>query len=267
MKPRLGVVSYLNTRPLVFALERDPAPFALSYSVPSRCAVDLTAGTVDVGLIPSIEYARSADPYYIVPDVAIGTRGLVLTVRLYFRGDLNRIERVALDLSSRTSVALVRILLREKFGLDPHFVDAEPDLDAMLATADAALLIGDPVFAVPDKACASLDLGADWVELTGLPFVFAFWAGRREALSPQQVQILVAAKEEGLDHIEEIALAYSKECGGDPVLYECYLRRHIDFDLDAAALDGLRAFYAKACAHGLIAAVPELRFYAREDGV
>ena len=72
MKPRLGVVSYLNTRPLVFALERDPAPFALSYSVPSRCAVDLTAGTVDVGLIPSIEYPRSADPYYIVPDVAIG---------------------------------------------------------------------------------------------------------------------------------------------------------------------------------------------------
>ena len=99
-----------------------------------------------------------------------------------------------------------------------------------------------------------------------MPLVFAFWAGRRGALSPQQVQILVAAKGEGSDHIEEIALAYSKECGGDPALYERYLRRHIDFDLDAAALDGLRAFYAKARAHGLIAAAPELRFYAGEDG-
>lgn len=266
MRPRLGAVSFLNTRPLVFTLERDPASFALSYSVPSRCAIDLAAGTVDVGLIPSIEYARSAEPYYIAPGVAIGTRGAVLTVRLYYRGDVAQIEKVALDLSSRTSVALVRILLREKFGLDPVFVDAEPDLKAMLASADAALVIGDPVFALLHGECQSLDLGTEWVELTGLPFVFAFWAGRAAALSSAQAQALLAAKVAGLHHIGEIALAYSNEHGGDPALYERYLQRHIDFDLDDAALEGLRAFYTKASAHGLIESAPELRFYAQEDG-
>ena len=117
MKPRLGAVPYLNTRPLVFALERDPAPFALSYSVPSRCARELAAGTIDVGVIPAIEYARSPHPYWIVPDIAIGSQGSVLTVRLFCRRPLPQIERIALDTSSRTSVALLSILLRERFAL------------------------------------------------------------------------------------------------------------------------------------------------------
>ena len=101
MRPRLGAVSFLNTRPLVYTLERDPVHFDLSYSVPSRCATELASGAVDVGLIPTIEYARSAEPYSIAPGVAIATRGAVLTVRLYYRGDVQDIEKVALDLSSR----------------------------------------------------------------------------------------------------------------------------------------------------------------------
>ena len=264
MTTRLGAVSYLNTRPLVFALERNPATFALSFSVPARCAADLASGATDVGLIPSIEYARSAEPYCIAPGVAIGTRGVVHTVRLYYRGDLGRIEKVALDLSSRTSAALVRIVLREKFGLDPRFVDAAPNLDAMLDSADAALLIGDPVFAVAEGRYPSIDLGAEWVELTKLPFVFAFWAGRSGALAPVQVRALIEAKNEGVEHIDEIALVYSREHGGAPSLYERYLRQHIHFDLDAAAVEGLRTFLAMAYAHRLIAAVPELRFYPGE---
>ena len=128
MTPRLGAVSYLNTRPLVFALERDSSPFALSYSVPSRCADDLARGAIDVGVIPSIEYARSVDPYFIVPGIGISARGAVLTVRLYYRGEVDSITSVALDLSSRTSVALVRILLGGKYGLDPVFVDAPPKI-------------------------------------------------------------------------------------------------------------------------------------------
>ena len=267
MSARLGAVSYLNTRPLVFALKRDRAPFSLSYSLPSRCAVDLAEGHIDVGLIPSIEYARSPEPYYIAPEVAIASRGEVLTVRLFYLGELAQITKVALDLSSRTSVALVRILLSEKFGLNPLFVDAEPDLDAMLKIADAALLIGDPIFELLDLDCRSLDLGSEWNELTGLPFVFAFWAGREGALGKDEARVLIKAKEEGLGHIGEIAAAYSEERGGDPALYERYLRRHIDCDLDEAALDGLRVFYAKSREHGLIDAVPELRFYPVEDRV
>ena len=266
MKPRLGAVSYLNTRPLVFALESACSPFALNYSVPSRCADDLACGAVDVGVIPSIEYARSIDPYFIVPGIGIGAHGEVLTVRLYHRVAVAKITRVALDLSSRTSVALVRVLLRERYGLDPAFVDAAPDLEAMLASADAALLIGDPVFAALDGIHKSLDLSAEWTELTGLPFVFAFWAGREDALDPALVQVLIAAKEKGLRHIDDIARTYHEESPGDPELYAHYLREHINFDLDVAALEGLHAFYEKAATHGLIAAAPDLRFYAMEDG-
>ena len=266
MRPRLGAVSFLNTRPLVYTLERDAVHFDLSYSVPSRCASALASGAVDVGLIPTIEYARSAEPYYIAPGVAIGTRGAVLTVRLYYRGDVQRIEKVALDLSSRTSVALLRILLREKFALDPVFVDAEPNLEVMLATADAALVIGDPVFALLGQECESLDLGAEWFDMTGLPFVFAFWTGRAGALNAKQAQMLLAAKVEGIGHISEIAKTYSREHGGDPAFYKRYLQGHIDFDLDDRALQGLSLFYDKASEHGLIPAVPELRFYAAEGG-
>ena len=267
MRPRLGAVSFLNTRPLVYTLERDPVHFDLSYSVPSRCATELASGAVDVGLIPTIEYARSAEPYSIAPGVAIATRGAVLTVRLYYRGDVQDIEKVALDLSSRTSAALLQILLREKFELDPVFVEAEPNLGAMLATADAALVIGDPVFALLDQEYESLDLGAEWVEMTGLPFVFAFWAGRAGALDGVQTQALLEAKIQGLDHIGKIARTYSGEHGGDPVLYERYLQEHIEFDLDDRALQGLRLFYAKANEHDLIPALPELRFFAAEEGI
>ena len=261
MKPRLGAVPYLNTRPLVFALERDPAPFALSYSVPSRCARELAAGTIDVGVIPAIEYARSPHPYWIVPDIAIGSQGSVLTVRLFCRRPLSRIERIALDTSSRTSVALLSILLRERFALTPQLIEAPPDLEAMLECADAALLIGDQVFPHLDRDVESLDLGREWTAMTDLPFVFAFWAGRQQALTPAQVQQLQRAKDQGVCQVPSIAAAYSRECGGSPEFYERYLTHHIRFDLDEATQAGLQLFYQLAHRHGLIDAVPPLRFY------
>ena len=261
MKPRLGAVPYLNTRPLVVALECDPAPFALSYAVPSRCARELADGTIDVGIIPAIEYARNSRLYWIVPEIAIGSQGPVLTVRLFCRRPLPQIERIALDTSSRTSVALLAILLREKFALTPQLIEAPPDLDAMLAAADAALLIGDQVFPHLDGDLESLDLGREWTAMTDLPFVFAFWAGRQQALTPAQVQQLQWAKEQGLCQVPSIAAAYSRECGGPPEFYERYLTHHIRFDLDEAAQAGLRLFYQLAHRHGLIDAVPRLRFY------
>ncbi|MCE2450614.1 MAG: menaquinone biosynthesis protein [Candidatus Latescibacteria bacterium] len=255
MKPRLGAVPYLNTRPLVVALECNPAPFALSYSVPSRCARELADGTIDVGIIPAIEYARSARPYWIVPNIAIGSQGPVLTVRLFCRRPLPQVERIALDTSSRTSVALLSILLREKFAFTPQLIEAPPDLEDMLECADAALLIGDQVFPHLDGELDSLDLGQEWTAMTDLPFVFAFWAGRQQALTPAQVQQLQRAKDQGVCQVPSIAAAHSRE------FYERYLTHHIRFDLDEAAQAGLRLFYQLAHRHGLIDAVPLLRFY------
>ena len=263
MKVRLGAVSFLNTRPLTVALEEADAPFALSYAVPAVCAEELRAGRVDLGLIPAIEYARSPEPYFIVPGISLACRGEVLSVRLFCQKELSHLRRVALDQSSRASAALLRILLREKYHLEPEFIEAPPDLELMLAQADAALLIGDPVFHFRHRP--SLDLGQMWCELTGLPFVFAFWAGRREALPSHLVAALVRAKEEGLRRISDIALDHARQQGGEAAFYRCYLERHMRFELGAAELAGLREYYRLAQVHGLIDKVPELRFYESTD--
>ncbi len=261
MSVRLGVVSFLNAHPLIYSLQKNSA-FTLHYSVPAVCASALAAGDIDVGLIPSIEYARSCVPYEIVPGLAIAAEGEVLTVRLYYRGPLGAVRRVALDTSSRTSVALLRILLRERYGLQPLWVDAKPDLGAMLEVADAALLIGDPVFAEWPGEISSLDLGSEWLAHTGLPFVFAFWAGRPGVLRAEEIEALQAAKEEGLQHIEQIARDYAQKHGGDVDLYERYLTQHIRFAMGEREVEALRLFYAKAQQLELIEAVPSLAFFA-----
>lgn len=263
MKVRLGAVSFLNTRPLTVALEGADAPFALSYAVPAVCAEELRAGRVDVGLIPTIEYARSPEPYYIVPGISLCCCGEVLSVRLFCEGDPGQLRRVALDRSSRASAAMLRILLREKYHLDPEFIETPPDLELMLAQADAALLIGDPVFRF--RHHPSLDLGLEWQELTGLPFVFAFWAGRREALPPHLAAALVRAKEEGLQRIPAIARDHAEKHGGEVAFYQCYLEQHMRFELGEAELAGLREYYRLAQVHGQIKTVPELRFYESTD--
>jgi chorismate dehydratase len=265
MSARLGAVSYLNARPLTVALGEGDGDFELAYSVPSLCAADLHAGRIDAGLIPSIEYARSREPYCIVPEVAIGARGEVLTVRLFWRGELKRVRRVALDTGSRTSACLLRILLREQYGLEPEFIEAKPDLNAMLREADAALIIGDAVFAVDGDGIESLDLGREWVGMTGHPFVFAFWAGRPEGLNTEQVEALIVGRDVGLSRVEEVAEDFFRRSGHGPSaeFYAHYLTDHIRFELGTAELKGLATFYRLAADHGLIEAAPELRFYER----
>ena len=254
---RLGAVSYLNAEPLVHGLSGDPA-FALTADLPSRIAEQLRAGTIDVGMIPSIEYARGE--YAIVPGIAIGGRGPVRSVSLFLRGKLDGVRRVALDTSSRTSVALARILLRERLGRDPEYVDRPPHLEAMLGDADAALVIGDPALYASTDA-ERLDLGEGWQELTGLPFVFAFWAGRLGALGPAHVARLQAALRSGLAELPRIAVSYNGHGAGRAELNESYLRSNIAYALGPEELAGLAEFYRRAHRQGLIPAVPELRFH------
>ena len=255
---RLGAVSYLNAAPPVHGLDGDPA-FRVEREVPSRVARRLHAGEVDLGLVPSIEYAFG--DYAIVPGVAIGSRGKVRSVLLFHHGPLERVRRVALDTSSRTSAALVRILLRERLDRAPQYVPMGPSLVDMLAVADAALLIGDPALDHEADA-ARLDLGDEWSRLTGLPFVYAFWAGRPGAVGAAGVERLRSALSAGLEAVPEIA---ARRAGGDAARaakYEAYLRENIVYRLGEEEQAGLREFYRRAHALSLIPAVPELRFHA-----
>jgi chorismate dehydratase len=186
---RLGAVSYLNTRPLVEGLDRRPG-VALRFDVPARCADLVEAGEVDLGLVPIIEYARH-DDYAVVPGISIASTDAVDSVALFTRQPIERVRSIALDVSSRTSAGLVRVLCARYFGIQPAFVDAAPDIRAMLAQADAALLIGDPaLFQDPASVDAvKIDLGLAWRAMTGLPFVWAVWAGRAGAATPETCRL------------------------------------------------------------------------------
>ena len=254
---RLGVVSYLNAVPLVHGLEADPR-FSLVRDVPSRIAERLHAGEIDLGMIPSVEYA--AGDYAIVPGIAIASRGPVRSVNLFHRRRLEGVRRVALDASSRTSVALAKILLRERLGHDPEYVSMGPPVEDMLASADAALVIGDPALYFRGEA-ERLDLGEEWQARTGLPFVFAFWAGRPGAVDEAGVVRLQQALRAGQGAFAQIAAQYNGLGAGRGPESEAYLRRNIVYDLGEEELSGLREFYRRARALGLIERVPELRFH------
>lgn len=254
---RLGVVPYLNVEPIVHGL-RDDARFDVVRDVPSRIAERLHAGEIDLGMIPSVAYARG--DYAIVPGIAIASRGRVRSVELLHERPLAEVRRVALDTSSRTSVALLHILLRERLGREPEYVEMAPDPEAMLVAADAALVIGDTALFYQGPA-ERLDLGEAWWSLTGLPFVFAFWAGRRGLVGPEQLGHLQRSLRAGLERLGEIAASYNGHGAGHAADNEAYLRQCIVYDLGDPEQAGLREFYRRAHALGLIPRCPELRFH------
>lgn len=258
---RLGAVSYLNTKPLVYGLDACPDQFDVRFDVPSKCATLLHDNKVDLGLIPAIEYL--VDDYRVVPDVSIASDGPVATVAVFTRKPMRDVTSLALDLSSRTSVALTRVLCAKHWGITPALAAAEPDLDAMLSRADAALLIGDPAFEIdPAKHdVTKVDLGAEWREMTGLPFVYAMWVGRRGAATPAQCDALRHARDRGVAHLEGIARAVS---GGDADLERrslVYLRDNLRYSLGARELAGLRRFHELAVELKLMPLLRPLRFY------
>jgi chorismate dehydratase len=268
---RLGAVSYLNARPLVYGLDASPR-FDLRYDIPSVCAHLLHDGAIDVGLIPSIEYLRGPRPYALVPGPAVTSRGAVASVAIYTRVEPRDIRTIAMDSSSRTSVALATVMLRRVFGIAPEPVSMAPDLDAMLASADAALLIGDYALFLdhqsavrgPQSAIAKIDLGELWTRTTGLPFVYACWTGWPDALHPDDVDALQRARDEGVAHADTVAQDYY---AGDPARQAVaarYLRDNIRYVLGRDELEGLQTFYRYAAELGLVSFDGALRQYHAE---
>ncbi len=258
---RLGAVSYLNTKPLVYGLDANREQFDLRFDVPARCAALLHDNEVDLGLIPAIEYLRG--DYAIVPDVAIASDGDVATVAVFTRKPMADVRSLALDVSSRTSVALTRVLCAHHWNIAPAFVAAEPDLEAMLKRADAALVIGDPAFEIDplERGVTKVDLGGEWKAMTGLPFVYAMWVGRPGVASPRDCRALQQARDRGAENLGVIAKDVS---AGDAVREGrslAYLRDNLRYGLGEAEQAGLRRFHQLAADIAVVPDVKPLRFY------
>lgn len=259
---RLGVVEYLNARPLAHGLDRYPDRFSLRFDVPARCAQLLHDGAIDLGTIPSIEYLRGA-PLSVVPGVAIGCDGPVESVAIFTRTPLERARTLALDASSRTSVVLARVLCDRYFGIGPDMRPMPQDPAAMLQACDAAVVIGDAALFFDHDAAGvqKVDLGASWQAYTGLPFVFAFWAGRPGAVQPADVLALQAARDAAVADPEAVSSAFFAGEQARAVRGAQYLRDNVKYGFADRYIEGTVRFYREATSLGLVPAVRDLQFY------
>jgi len=248
---RLGAVSYLNTRPLVFGLDRQTDRFDLRFDVPARCAALLHANDVDLGLIPSIEYI--GHDYRIVPGVSIASDGPVASVAIFSKVPTEDIHSIALDTSSRTSQALLRVLCARWFQIEPRLVSMPPDLPRMLGECDAALVIGDNALFTDHVAFGveKIDLGEEWIRMTGLPFVYAFWAGRPGVAGPDDIAALQEARDKGVAATVAIGRQSYPESPEKAARADRYLREEVKYALGERELAGLTRFYELAVEVGV----------------
>ena len=278
-KLRISVVQYLNTAPLVRGFTHGPLrnKYELSFTVPSQCAEALRTGAVDVAIIPAIEYQRIQN-LVILPDLSIASKERVRSLLIVSRSPIREARRIALDSSSRTTQALTKILCDARWLISPEFSEASPDLAAMLATNDAALIIGDPALRLAIAAEQQVTPGADgewicsgaqvglpqipklhiydavheWWQLTERPAVLALWAARATIATPELAGDFSASLAFGLAHLPEICAEAARELQLSATELLLYLRTNIDYSLDAENLKGLIEYYSRAASLNLI---------------
>jgi chorismate dehydratase len=247
-KLRVCAVSYLNTTPLVWGMLHGPQRglFDLDFQIPAKCADQVASGAADIGIIPCFELTRQE--LEIIPGTGIACHGPVRSILLVSAHPASQIKRLAVDSSSRTSVELARVLLSRRFAVEPEFIPHVPDLDAMLRIADAALIIGDPALRIEPTLLPYhvYDLGAEWVEMTGLPMVFAVWAGRRGLITPQVEAAFQESCRYGRERIEEIAAVEAPRREFSPDLVRRYLTQHIVHELGPKDYEGMELFLSYA---------------------
>lgn len=267
MKPRISLVHYLNAAPLGWSFLYGPHrhQFEVILASPANCAQQLAGGEADIGTIPSIEYQRIPN-LRIIPGIAIAALNAVRSVILVrHRG--RAIRSVALDTNSRTSVALLKLLLEAKMGLSPSYVHHTPDITEMMRVCDAALLIGDSALKVSSGEYEIVDLAQAWAEWQQRPFVFAVWACRSDAAIPDDIAtVFHDARAWGLGRREQIAETFARNLSLPATFLREYLTENVNYDMGPSHVEGLERFYRLAYARGLISANQPIRFLPALQG-
>jgi chorismate dehydratase len=276
---RISIVQYLNTAPLVRGFTHGPlrGKHTLSFTVPSQCAEALRSGEVDIAIIPAIEFQR-IDGLVVLPSLSIASKKSVRSLLLVSKKPILDVRRIALDRSSRSTQALVRILCAKRWHIAPEFFETDPDLPSMLRDADAALLIGDPALrlALDSEAAAKSDGSGEsifpaelaglpvssplflydmvekWRALTGFPAVLALWAARPAAVTAAVIRDFQDSLAFGMQHLADISAEASRELNLPADKIARYLGENIDYTLDGENLRGLQRYYDLAAELGLI---------------
>ena len=258
---KLSVVQYLNTVPLIWGMlhGEQQGKFDLQLTTPANCADALRQRKVDVGIIPSIEYQR-LDRAQILTGMSIAAKNEVKSVLLLCKVPIAKVQTVATDNSSRTSAALLRVLMRKFYSKWITVIPLAPRPEIMLERADAALLIGDAALTYSGNVAEVYDLAVEWKRFTGLPFVFALWVGHDDLNLTKRQPEFAASLEFGLAHLDDIAAEYAPKLGIAPEAVKVYLSQNINYSLDEENRQGLRLFYKLAHEAGIIPAQKDLYF-------
>jgi predicted solute-binding protein len=247
-KLRVCAVSYLNTVPLVWGMMHgsERGVFDLSFALPSECADRIATGDADIGAVPVIEVMRQR--LAIVPGTGIACRRAVRTILLASKKPPGEIRTLAADIGSRTSVMLARVILSLRYGAHPEIVAMAPDLESMLTRSDAALIIGDAALRLDPRALPYhvLDLGEEWVETTGLPMVFAVWAGRPDRVDARLEAAFTSSCRFGLANLDTIISQEAPKRGVSEKLVRQYLTENLVFELGERDYEGMRRFLGYA---------------------
>ena len=268
-RPRVGHIQFLNCLPIYWGLMRSGAliDVDLHKDTPEKLSADLVAGKLDIGPITLVEYLRHADELVLLPNLAVGSDGQVLSVNLISTRPLEELDGrpVALGSTSRTGVMLAQMLLAEKYGAEPEYFRCPPELNQMLLEADAAVLIGDPalraMYEAPRLGLEVTDLGLAWKEWTGLPMVFAVWAARKDfaATHPGVVKDVHEAfqrsRDLSLGELDDVATAAARWEPFDAETLATYFRA-LDFSLGERQIAGVREFARRAAARGEVPPLP-----------
>jgi len=271
-KLKIAASTYLNSAPLIYSFLQGSLKdncYFLGNTAPARCADLLAENLVDIALIPVIEYQR-INNICLIPDISVSAKQAVRSVILVSKCPIDKINTVALDISSRTSATLIKIILERFYSIKPHYITSPPNLKDMLTASDSALLIGDPAITVELNNYHVYDLAQEWRKFTGLPFVFALWAVNNcwsdNAIDKDYLdlaKLFVEAKKEGINNLNNIVKEYSYNLNISPVSLLDYLTSNVNYDLDKENLAGLEYFYKLAAELGLILENRPIKFFTK----
>jgi chorismate dehydratase len=262
--PTIGLLPYLNVKPLSYLLEREPLPIGwdLVYAPPSRLAEMLREG--EICAAPVSSFACFSNPLLsIVPGLCIASHGKVTSVLVFSKKPIREISTIALDSGSLSGASMLKVILAERYGISPRFVSHEPDVDAMLVDNDACLMLGNKAMQHNELRAHGLhvmDLGLEWLELTGLPAVFAVWAVTKDAPLNELIPLLMRSKEQGIRRTEEIAASETEALGLPYHVCRDYLASVMVYDLGEEERESLRVFARKVYDHGLVDCPVQLSF-------
>lgn len=249
-KLRIGVVPYMNAKPLIYTLTQQTDSVELLFKVPSLLPEMLNSDQIDVAVIPSIEYFRNGN-YAIIPDISLSSLGTVESVKIFSKVPIQDIRTAALDKSSLTSSTLTKIIFKEYYHLSPQYTSWNKQYDISRIDTDAVLIIGDNAMRVIDNGYFTLDLGQAWFEYTGLPFVYAVWAMKRNHCIPRINTLLQDAKEYGMRSVKTIAADESQRLQFPYEKCLNYLTNSMRYNLGKDEIKGLQTFYHYATSLGL----------------